>query len=646
MKLHLDFETYSSEDLRKTGAHKYVESPDFEILMIGYAYEDNPVQVIDLAAGDLIPGHLFGSFKDRETVLSAHNAAFERLCLQAYGIETEIKKWECTMVKAAYYGFPLSLDKLAHALDLDVKKDAAGKRLIKYFTQPCKATKVNSGRTRNFHFHSSDDWQSFKDYCKTDVEVERKASRYLDRFGGPLPEDEQRMYGLDQRINDKGIRIDTRFVKKLISVDRRNTADIRAEMKEITGVDNPNSQPQLVKWLSENMGLQVTSLAKDTLPDLLKEADPLSAKVIDLRKRLSKASVKKYQTMLDCVGFDSKGRGFFQFYGANRTGRWAGRKVQLQNLPRIKDENIDGTRQAFAEDDYDTLIMCYDRISDSLSELVRTALVASPENKLIVSDFSAIEARVIAWYAREQWRLDVFHGHGKIYEASASMMFNVAIEDVTKGSDYRAKGKVAELALGYQGGVNALKTMGGEAMGLSEIEMKSIVDKWRAANPMICKFWTQLNKAAILCVESKKDITIKDYKLRFLYKEGAMAIELPSGRRLFYQGVATIPNKWGGLQVVYRDAKTWLRTNTYGGKLAENIVQATARDLLRDAMLSVYEIYGAVPVLHVHDEIAYDEKEERLDLDRLEKIMSARPDWAPDIPLDAEGYVSNYYKKD
>lgn len=665
MKLHIDIETYSSEDIKNSGSYRYIDSPDFEILMLAYAYEDNPVQVIDMAAGEEIPQHIIDALSDDTTILCAHNATFERTALAQYGYETDISKWECTMVKAAYCGFPLSLGQAAKAMGLEVEKDTAGTALIRYFSCPVKATKVNGGRTRNFWHHDTEKWEAFKNYCMGDVVVERQIDVSLMSY--KIPPTERKMYILDQQINDRGIKIDLDFVKKAQAVDLEQSKITIKRMKSLTGLGNPNSQKQLTKWLSAALGRQVTTLAKETLPTLMDEADDavgedpeIIKEVIELRERASKTSIKKYQAMESVIGFDGRGRGFFQFYGANRTGRWAGRLVQLQNLPRIymDAEELDTARRTISTGTFPAISEKYgDRVSDTLSQLIRTSFVAEEGHTFAVADFSAIEARVIAWLASEQWRIDVFKGHGKIYEASAAMMFGVPIEEVTKESGLRAKGKVAELALGYQGGVGAMKTMGAEKMGLSEDEMQDIVNKWRAKSPRIKKLWSIVENAAIAATESQgRTVVLKNYKdLRFHHDGRCLTIELPSGRKLFYQGAHLHTNRFDRKAVRYmgmdQTTKKWGRVESYGGKFVENIVQAIARDILVVSMIRL-DAKGCKCVLHVHDEAAFEikgypnESEAGWALMEIEHVMGEPIEWAEGLPLNAEGYLSEFYKKD
>ena len=664
MKLHIDVETYSSEDLKKCGAYRYTEAVDFEILMIAFAYDDNPVQIIDLAAGESIPEHFIAALGDSTTTLCAHNATFERLCFAAYDLTTDIRKWECTLVKAAFCGYPLSLGQASEAMGLYNKKDSRGNALIKYFCGPAKATKVNGGRTRNYPHHDPEKWEEFKQYCIQDVVVERDIDHKLVHH--EIPQFEKDMYVLDQEINDRGVGIDIPYVKKIQEINKINKVDLIQEMKLLTDLSNPNSVPQLTGWLTRALGKEITSVAKGLLPEMLVDAesavgeDPVIVKkVIELRMRASKTSISKYNKMVECVNFDGRGRGFFQYYGAFRTGRWAGRLVQLQNLPRIyMDQNeLDHARHNFNVEPYSEIKEIYeDEVSDAISQLIRTAFVAKEGHTFAVADFSAIEARVIAWLADETWRLDVFNSHGKIYEASASAMFNVPLEGVTKENGLRAKGKVAELALGYQGSIGAMIAMGAEDMGLSEDEMRGIVKRWRVASPHIVKMWDVFNKAAIAVTKAKRSMTLKQYRgVRFSCNDECLTVTLPSGRKLFYQEAEITINKFQQEAVRYKgiDANTrkWTWIDSYGGKFTENIVQAVARDILMVSMLRLDKA-GYNIVLHVHDEAAVEIPERdteytpEAELGVIEDIMGMPIDWAKGLPLGAEGYLSNYYKKD
>jgi DNA polymerase len=644
-KLHIDIETYSSVDITTCGSYKYFESLDFEILMIAYSFDEEPVRIVDLANDEKIPTRLMLGFEDPNVEKWAHNANFERNAFKTYGIDVPVAQWYCSAVKSAYCGLPLSLDGVSKALKLgDLGKSADGKALIKYFSCPVKPTKVNGMRTRNYPHHDPEKWERFKEYCKQDVEAERTIDNRLARY--KIPETERLNYILDQKINDRGVLIDTVLASNAVDFDNLNVTELTARAKELTGLDNPNSPAQLKKWLG------CDSLTKDSVTEMLEEAtDAIVKEVLEIRQKLGKTSIKKYLAMLNGVCDDLRVRGIHQFYGANRTGRWAGRMVQPQNMPKNFIKFLEEARNVVRSGNYDLCTLLYDEISNILSQLTRTAIIASPGMTLCVADFSAIEARVIAWLSGEQWRLKVFSTHGKIYEASASKMFSVPIEDVTKDSDYRAKGKVAELALGYQGAVGALKTMGGEAMGLSELEMDTIVKKWRKANPAIVQLWADLESCAMRSIETKSKIVSIHKGIVFETNDEVMAIKLPSGRRLFYQQPSFTVNKWGKKSIRYRgmnqETKQWEYVDTYGGKITENIVQAIARDLLADAMREM-DSQDIDIVMHVHDEAVAESLESEADktLELMCDIMSKGLPWAEGLPLGAEGYVTPYYKKD
>lgn len=653
-KLHIDIETYSSVDLKKAGHYKYIESPDFEILILCYAVNDKPIQKVDMTEleADNELEEFLAYYNDPSVEKWAHNATFERNCFKRVGLERPINEWYCSAVKAGYCGYPLSLEGVSTAMGLgDKGKSSAGKALIKYFSVPCKATKVNGGRTRNLPEHDPEKWQEFIEYCAQDVEAEREIDKRLEKH--KIPEFERRMYILDQEINDRGIKIDIDMATTACKIVKKNGQVLGGQIKEITGIDNPNSGAQLREWLSKAMNKDVKSLAKDVLPTLIEEAEsPAVKEVLQLRTKSVKTSNKKYQSMLNCVGKDGRGRGFFQFYGASRTGRWAGRIVQLQNLPRNYMEDMALTKEIYKTGDYDLIGMCYDNIPDTLSQLIRTAFIAKPGHTFAVADFSAIEARVIAWLANEKWRMDVFNTHGKIYEASASMMFGVPIEEVTKGSEYRQKGKIAELALGYQGSVGAMKQMGAEEEGLDEEEMLSIVKAWRNKSPNIVKMWYAIEDAAKEAFKRGKTMVLPAYKnLKFHYDGHFLIIELPSGRRLYYVKPKLGLNRFGKESLKYqgKDQKTgkWAYIEAYGGKFVENIVQAIARDLLADAMLRIDEA-GYDIVMHVHDEDVVEVPLEtaKQDLRNIEEIMGEEIPWAKGLPLNADGYITPFYMKD
>lgn len=656
-KLHIDIETYSSIDIMRAGAYKYCESVDFEILMVAYAFNDEPIKIIDLAQGEKLPIEFINGLQDPKVEKHAHNATFERNAFKAVGYNVPIEQWHCSAIKAAYCGLPLSLQMVSDALKLEKKgKLSTGKALIRYFCVPCKPTKVNGGRMRNFPEHDPEKWEEFKRYCINDVVAEREIGTILKDY--QIPDFERQIYILDQQINDRGILIDLNMAQNAVNIDDQHSLVLKNRLIELTGLQNPNSPAQLKKWLGDAMGKEINSLAKDVMPDLINEAESETVKkVLTLRGKSSKTSTKKYVAMLNCACDDDRARGLFQFYGANRTGRWAGRLIQLQNLKRNYLKDLEASRTAFASGDYDLITMMYENISDTLSQLIRTAFIAKPNHIFAVADFSAIEARVIAWLANEDWRLDVFNTHGKIYEASASMMFNLPIEQCMKEEKgglpgIRDKGKVAELALGYQGSVGALKKMGGEAMGLSEPEMKNIVQKWRKANRNIATFWKNVENYAKAAVKRKKKFVLSKHKgLVFDCDGKVLTIELPSGRKLFYQSPQMTENRFGQESIKYKGVdqvtKKWWWVDSYGGKFVENIVQAVARDLLADSMLRLNK-EGFNITMHVHDEAVCEvpilgAKES---LERMCAIMGEPIPWAVDLPLNADGYLTPFYKKD
>jgi len=649
-KLSIDIETYSSIDITTAGSYKYFESPDFEILMIAYAFDDEPVSIIDLTKEDF-PFWLQSALKDPLVDKYAHNANFERNAFRVYGIYTPIEQWYCSAVKAGYCGLPLSLDGVSKALGLGADgKSAEGKALIKYFSCPVKPTKTNDFRTRNLPHHDPVKWEAFKNYCKQDVEAERNVSKQLSKY--TITNEERKHYVLDQEINDRGILIDLDFAANAHAMAEEFKAEVLVKLKHLTGLENPNSPKQLKDWLTLQTGETVTSIAKGSVLELLDgKILPLVEEVLKLRQTAAKSSNAKYPTMLDCAGADSRARGLFQFYGANRTGRWAGRLIQMQNLPQNHLKYLEQARAAVASGDYELVTMLYDNIASVVSQLIRTAFVAKEGHTFAVADFSAIEARVIAWLSGETWRLKVFNTHGKIYEASASKMFNVPIEIVTKASDYRAKGKVAELALGYQGAVGALKTMGGEAMGLDESEMDAIVKKWRKANPAIVQLWGDLESCAVQALKTRKAVKSQHKGLVFDYDGEVLTIELPSGRKLFYQSPSFTKNKWDKLSIRYKgmnqETKQWGYVDTYGGKITENVVQAIARDLLADAMQRV-NAAGYDIVLTIHDEIVCEiEKENAFkQMESICDVMAQTKSIYSGVPFPADVFLSWHYKKD
>lgn len=658
-ELHVDIETYSSIDIKSCGAYRYLQSVDFEILLVAYAFDNEEVQIVDLAQGEELPIEFTTALTDPTIRKYAHNAAFEREAFKNFGIKVPIEQWTCTAVHAAYCGLPLSLDMVSKALNFgeDKAKQAAGKALIRYFCIPCKPTKTNGYRYRNLPEHDPEKWEAFKDYCVQDVVAERSIEERLEDY--PLPDFEKKMYVLDQEINDRGIMIDADMARKAYQINEDYSKILTDKVKKLTGVENPNSIAQLKEWISNATGSEVKSLAKQQVSDLL-ESDAIEPvkEVLRLRQKLSKSSIKKYTAMLNCICNDSRGHGFFQFYGANRTGRWAGRLVQLQNLTKNYLPDLTLARETVKEGDYKKVELLYGDVSDTLSQLIRTTFVAPAGKTFAVADFSAIEARVIAWLANETWRLDVFKSHGKIYEASASSMFKVPIEEVTKGSELRQKAKIAELALGYQGSIGALTTMGGEQMGLSKDEMEDIVYRWRQASPRIVQFWKDLEGCAKLAVRTMRPVTSKHRGLVFDSNGKVMTIKLPSGRKLFYCNPMlkkkTVRKDngetWEAESLVYAGMdqvkRQWSRVDTYGGKLAENITQAVARDLLAEAMQAL-KGQGFDIVMHVHDEIVCEiPKNCPQYLDGMVEFMSKPIRWAKGLPLAADGYLTDYYKKD
>lgn len=647
-KLSIDVETYSSVDLRKSGVYKYTEAEDFEILLLAYSWDGGEVEVIDLTQ-DEMPADVLFALDNPEIIKTAWNANFERTCLSAhFGVQLGVDDWEDTMVKAAYSGLPLSLDMCSKILNVDQKKDAAGKALIKYFTRPCAPTKINGGRTRNYPHHDEVKWSKFMDYCAQDVRTELSIAERLSNV--VIPESEKKLWVLDQNINDRGILVDRAVVEGAISINEEVTQALTHRAAEITGLANPNSLVQLKAWMSSQSGEEVTSLTKKDFEGL-KEAYsdlPDVVELIELRSELGKSSITKYAAIESCVCKDNRVRGLFQFYGANRTGRWAGRLVQMQNLRQNHLTNLDLARELVKAKDTESISLLFPSVPDTLSQLVRTSFIAPEGHTLLVADFSAIEARVIAWLAGEAWRLDVFNTHGKIYEASAAKMFNIPIDQITKGSDYRQKGKVAELALGYQGGPGALAAMGALNMGLSEQELPGLVRSWRRANPNIVKFWGDLEDAAVCALTDRTAEKIRGLTVSVDGK--CMTILLPSGRKLYYQD-ARFESGFGNDKIMYNGvnqmAKRWETSETYGGKLTENVVQAIARDCLADAMLRL-DAAGLKIIMSVHDEVVIevpaDESADRLH--QVNEIMSQEIKWAVGLPLKADSYLTYYYKKD
>ncbi|MEC1177644.1 DNA polymerase [Metasolibacillus meyeri] len=651
--LNIDIETFSSVDIKKAGLYKYVQSLDFQILLFAYSVDGQPTQIVDLAQGEEIPPNIIQALASPSVTKFAYNAAFEWYSLSKF-FKTPLEQWRCTMFHGLYCGFTAGLGPTAIALGLpqDKRKLTTGTALIKLFCTPTKPNKKNGGRTRTLPSHEPEKWDLFKDYCVQDVEVEKEIARRLHRF--PVPESEQRLWELDQQINVRGVRIDMDLVKGALYIDDLSTAALTIEASNITRLSNPNSAQQLQKWLTEK-GVEVENLQKETVQNLINDVDGEVKRVLEIRQELSKTSVKKYQAMVEAVGDDGRVRGLLQHYGANRTGRWAGRLVQVQNLPRNYIDTLNIARDLVCQRKSEALKLIYGNVPDTLSQLIRTAFIPSKGNVLLISDFSAIEARVIAWLAQEQWRLNVFNTHGKIYEASASQMFGVPLELIKKGNpeyDLRQRGKVAELALGYQGGPRALESMDKDKV-LKPEEMPDIVRRWRSANKRIVDLWYSLENAALAVLRTGQAVGVKG--LLFARESDIMngldflTITLPSSRKLYYVKPFLALNDFGKEALHYwgmnQDTKKWSKVGTYGGKLVENVVQAIARDCLA-VTLKRLDIAGFETVMHIHDEVVLDVPEHLADLDKVAAIMGAPIDWAPGLPLNADGFISSYYMKD
>ena len=657
--MSIDLETYSDVNISKCGAYKYAESDQFEILLFGVSINGGPVQVYDLACGDTIPDEILAALSDESITKWAFNASFERICLSnwlkrhrpeyfyGYSIPEDPaakyldpSSWKCSMIWSAYLGLPLSLAGAGAVLGLEEQKLTEGKDLIRYFCVPCKPTKANGGRTRNLPQHDSEKWIRFKEYNRRDVEAEMSIQKRLAKY--PVPEQIWDEYHLDQEINDRGIALDMVMVENAILFDERSRADLTASMQDITGVDNPNSVVQMKQWLSDN-GIETESLGKKNVAKLIEDADGKVEDALRLRLQLAKSSVKKYQAMQNAVCKDGRAHGMFQFYGANRSGRWAGRLIQLQNLPQNHMKDLAEVRKIVRSGDYETMELLYDDIPDALSQLIRTAFVARDGYKFIVSDFSAIEARVLAFLAGEKWRSKVFAEGKDIYCASASQMFGVPVEKHGINSHLRQKGKIAELALGYGGSIGALKSMGALDMGLTEDDLQPLVDAWRMSNPFITKFWWDIDRAVKTTITQRVQTEVRGIK--FMYKSGMLFIKLPSGRLLSYVKPKIGENKFGGESVTYEGigaTKKWERIESYGPKFVENIVQAVSRDILCYAMRTLSHCFI---VGHVHDELII-ECSPGVDLNVVCQQMGRSPDWMPDILLRADGYETFFYKKD
>lgn len=683
--LSIDLETYSSVDLVRSGVYPYTASSDFEILLFAYGVDEEPVEIIDLTKGEEIPWEIIEAIRDKKVIKRAFNAAFERVCLSTY-LKEELKaeSWRCTAVQAAAMGYPLSLEGAAKALGLQVQKMTEGRELIKFFTMPCKGTKFNGGRTRNSSFDNEEKWRTFKEYCKRDVEVERAVNARLNAF--QLSEREQQLYELDQRINQRGVLVDLKVVHQAVRCDELYGAGLLRQWKELTQEVNPKSPAQVKLWLKER-GVMVESLSKKVVEELITEGTGLNqdtefvrgrevlienistdrrtlniesgsavqatskrrcdevSKLLKLRLSLSKTSIKKYEAIKRSVCRDNRVRGLFQFYGASRTGRWSGRLVQVQNLPQNREKDIELARDLIKKGAFEEVEMLYENSADILSQLIRTAFIPKEGHKFIVVDFSAIEARILAWLSGEGWRLRVFERSGKIYEASASLMFGVPEEAITKGSALRQKGKIAELALGYGGSVGALTAMGALEMGLKEEELKQLVRTWRSSNPHITRFWWSIGLGVIRTITTGNSTQVGRIKM-FLTRE-RLLIELPSGRRLSYVKPKVETNKWGSTVVSYEGittGKKWGRIESYGPKFVENIVQGIARDILGEAMLRLEEA-GHRIVMHIHDEVIIEEPLKSLTLERICEIMKEPLQWAKGLPLEVDGFQCDFYRK-
>ena len=643
--LSIDLETYSSADIGKTGVYRYAEASDFEILLFGYSVDGADPQLIDLACGEVIPDDILEALSNPSVTKWAFNAGFERICLSRWlglpsGTYLEPQQWCCSMIWAAYLGRPLSLAGVGTVLNLDKQKLDTGKDLIRYFCKPCRPTKRNGGRTRNLPRHDPGKWEQFKSYNLRDVETEMEIQKKLARF--PVPEFVWDEYHMDQEINDRGIRLDMQMVENAIAIDEKSRDDLLAQMRTLTALENPNSVAQMKAWLNEH-GMEIESLGKKEVAAVLKDAPPDLRDALVLRQQLAKGSVKKYQAMRNCVCNDGRVHGMFMFYGANRTGRFAGRLVQLQNLPQNHMPDLEQTRGLVRAGNYKALQTLYDSVPDVLSELIRTAFIPYEGGKFIVADFAAIEARVIAWMADEKWRLEVFRNGGDIYCASASQMFGVPVQKHGINGHLRQKGKIAELALGYGGSVGALKAMGALEMGIPEEELKPLVDAWRDANPNITQFWWDVDAAVKKTVGGR--VPTETHSLRFVYEKGFLFIELPSGRRLAYVKPRIGENQFGGESVTYEgvgSTKKWERLESYGPKFVENVVQALSRDILCYALKT---LRCCNIVAHVHDEIII-EADPAVSLDTICEQMGRTPPWAKGLILRADGYETPFYKKD
>ena len=641
--LAADIESFSDVDLVKCGVYAYADSPAFEILLFAYSFDGGETQIIDLAQGEKLPAEVEEAIFDVSVTKTAYNANFERPCLSKhFGRYIPPESWHCSAVQAAMLALPRSLEDVGRVLGLDEQKMKEGKELIRYFCVPCKPTKANGGRIRNLPRHAPEKWELFKTYCKRDVDVEKSIRRKLHNF--PIPESEMELYRLDQRINDRGVLVDMGLVRNAVSCEHLHKEVVTKRAYELTGLENPNSVAQLKGWLGD-MGMEAESLSKKAVAEMIAETDGEVEELLRLRLLMAKTSVKKYEAMERSVCSDGRVHGMLMFCGANRTARWSGKIVQIQNLPKNYLPDLELARDLVKQGRFEDIELLYDSTPNVLSELIRTAFIPKPGCRFVVADFSAIEARVLAWLSGEQWRLDVFTSHGKIYEASASSMFHVPMEEITKTSPLRQKGKLAELGLGFGGAAGALISMGALDMGLTEEELPPLVAAWRKANPHITQFWWDVDAAAIKAVREKQKTKVG--KIIFEYKSGILFITLPSGRKLSYVKPRMAVNKFGRDGLTYEgisENKKWSRIETYGPKLVENIVQGTARDLLAEAMLRVEE-KGYPIVMHCHDEIIAEMPEGTGSVDEMCEVMAVQPEWAEGLPLRADGYQCSFYQK-
>ena len=647
-KSSCDIETFSDVDLIRCGVYKYADSPNFEMLLFAYAVDDGDVHIIDIAGGEELPEEIIQVIKSDTVVKTAYNAQFERVCLSRYlklpeGEYLNPQSWYCTAVQAAELALPLSLADVGSVLGLERQKMTEGKELIKYFCVPCKPTKSNGNRTRNRPCHDINKWETFKKYCMRDVDVERQIAYKLKMY--PISDEEHRLYVLDQIINDRGVLVDCELAKQAVKLNSIQSAVAVEQAYMITGLENPNSVTQLKQWLKEN-GVEIESMSKKAVKSLADETDGDVSKMLKLRLLMAKTSVKKYEAVIRSVCSDNRVHGMMRFCGANRTGRWSGNILQPQNLPQNHLPDLTLARDIVKDGDFEMLDMMFGNVPNVLSELIRTVLIPKPNHRFIVADFSAIEARVLAWIAGEQWRIDTFKNGGDIYCASASKMFKVPVEKNGVNGELRQKGKISELACGYGGSVGALKNMGAVEMGVQENELQGLINDWRNANPHIVRFWYEVGNAAMKAIKEKTTVPLG--KLVFAYERGILFIRLPSGRRLSYIKPRIGTNRFGGDSITYmgiNSAKKWDRLETFGGKLTENIVQGTARDLLANALINAANA-GYDTVFHVHDEIICEVPNGYGSVDELCRLMCIKPEWADGLPLNADGFECEYYKKE